>query len=62
MHAKVFFILLLISLDSFLRQNDSMATLKTTLIEKGGKFSVNDSSYELYIDLVNQKMKDLNNE
>ena len=26
------------------------------------KFSVNDSSYELYIDLTNQKMKDLDNE
>ena len=34
----------------------------SNLLSNFFKFSVNDSSYELYIDLVNQKMKDLNNE
>ena len=34
----------------------------SNLLSNFFKFSVNDSSYELYIDLTNQKMKDLDNE
>ena len=36
--------------------------VKPDLLSNFFKFSVNDSSYELYIDLTNQKMKDLDNE
>ena len=41
MHAKVIINLLLIHLESLIRQNDSINTFETTLNENKGKISVN---------------------
>ena len=41
MHAKVPIILLVIYLESLIRQNDSINALETSLNEKKGKISIN---------------------
>ena len=41
MHSKVPIILLMIYLESLMRQNDSITALETSLNEKNGKISVN---------------------
>ena len=51
LHSKTSFIFMLLSLESFITQNASIDSLKTTLNEKEGKICVN---YFLYI-LFNDK-------
>ena len=49
-HAKVIINLLLIHLESLIRQNDSINALETTLSEKKGKIFVNYSNTLVWVD------------